>query len=133
MRAQQYCASTTHYIQPRYPRGFFMLEKKMIAGEPFVIRFKIRRNKLPADITGMPAKIELRDKSPEGPVITEWDDASTEITRDDLAGLVTLSLPASYTNTQKFKEAYTDLLIMNDSNGLRSALIKVTLHRGATR
>lgn len=110
-----------------------MLEKKMIAGEPLVARFKVRRNKAAMDITGMPAKIQLRDKSPEGPVIAEWDDESPEITRDDLAGFVTLTLPASYTLVQKFKEAYTDLLLMNDPIGLRSALIKITLHRGATR
>lgn len=110
-----------------------MLEKTMIAGEPLIGRFRVRRNKAPMDITGMPVKIQLRDKSPEGPVISEWEDGSPEITRDDLNGLVTLSLPASYTNAQKFKEAYTDLLLMNDPDGLRSALIKVTLHRGATR
>lgn len=110
-----------------------MFSKTMIAGEPFVIRFKIRRNKMPADITGIPVKIQLREKSSDGPVIAEWEDGSSEITRDDVTGVVVLTLPPSYTNTQKFKEAYTDLLLMNDPEGLRSALIKVTLHRGATR
>lgn len=110
-----------------------MIEKTLKAGEPFVLKFRRKQSGVNASITGIAALIELREAKPDGKIIAAWNDESDELTRDDNGGLVVLTLPPSFTNTLKFTVAYTDLLLLTDPDGIRSDLIKINLHRGATR
>jgi len=110
-----------------------MIEKTLKAGEPFVLSFRRKQSGVNASIAGIAARIELRVEKPDGKVIAYWEDDSPELTRDDGGGLVVLTLAPSFTNQLKFKVAYTDLLLLTDPNGLRSDLVKINLHRGATR
>lgn len=105
----------------------------MVSGEPFDIEFEIIENDLPKDITGFPAKIELRKNSRGGDLITEWIDSSPEVTREDATGKVKLKITAPNTLEYDFNFAFLDLLLLKDEVGIRSDTMKITLDRGVTR
>lgn len=110
-----------------------IIEKKMTAGVPFVLPFRVKRKDGSfKDITGIAARIQLREKSNRGKVLHQWDDDSDELTREDANGYVLLSLPPEFTNTQKFSEGYIDLLLLTSPQGMRSPTIKVKFHKGVT-
>lgn len=111
-----------------------MIEKQMTAGVPFVLPFRVKRpDGSFKDISGIAARIQLRDKSIDGKMLSEWADGAEEMTRDDVNGLVLLTLPATVTLAQTFKEGYIDLLLLTEPQGMRSPLVKIKFYKGVTR
>lgn len=111
-------------------------EKKLIVrGEPFTFEFIVEQNNAPLPIAGFSALIQLRAGSRGGRLLNEWSDSSPEIFRNNASGLLTLTLPADFTQTLDFNVAYLDLLLSSGSgvDGFRSDSIVLTLYRGVTQ
>jgi hypothetical protein len=96
--------------------------------------FEFEQNDLAFSIADYVAKIQLRSVSPRGEIILTWDDSSPEITRDDVAGFLTLELLPDTTASLDFKVGYLDCLLeRNDGkDGIRSATLQLTIKRGVT-
>lgn len=111
-----------------------MIQALMVCGEPFEVFFQIKSDAVtPKPITGYAAKIELRNNRENGALLHSFDDNSPEISRDDAAGQVRLKISALTTSTLKFQKAYLDLWLSNEVDGVRSAVVAVTLERGVTQ
>jgi hypothetical protein len=93
-------------------------KEEFTAGVPFDVVFEVTG----ISLAGCTALIQLRDKSTTGPVLAEWDDNSPELIRDEVNNTVTLIIPPLASAALKFKVAYMDLWLYNDSekDGARS-------------
>lgn len=105
----------------------------VVAGEPIGIAFTVKVSGVPDDLTGWTAKIQMRENSALGNLLSQWVDGDPEITRNDAAGRIELLIPASTTKDYSFVMAFIDLLILNDADGRRSAKLQLILDRGVTR
>lgn len=110
-----------------------VLPGQMVAGKHFSMTFEIVEDDLPYDITGLDAFIEIRTAAMAGVLLDAFTDASAELTRNDAAGTVTLSIPPDQTRAYTFSKAYIDVLLIGDSIGIRSGVTEIELYRGVTR
>ena len=118
-----------------------MLKADMISGEDFELRFEFftegatssPNDDVVKDITGYTARAEMRLSSTGGKVLTTWIDGSPNMTRNDPAGTIVLTIPHDVTPPYDFSVAYIDILLSGPNDGVRSDAIEVTLDRGVTK
>lgn len=110
------------------------IEAVFTAGEAFAVDFEFVENEVAFPITNYVAKIQLRAISPRGEVVQTWLDSSSAITRNNLAGKLTLNLLPAFTSTVDFKVGYLDCLLerADGSDGIRSETIELMVKRGVT-
>ena len=110
------------------------LNDVIVSGEPYIVAFVFKIDEsTPLDISDFTALIELRKLSKNGELVDSWADGDVELSRDDLAGTVALTLPPEYTRALRLPPTYLDCLITSVDSGVRSPAIKLTLDLGVTR